>query len=248
MGSMIMEDFKQMMKDIWKNIVMTFKNSFMASLMYSMAGIMMVTLSLNSENPQWSSSSVTLFVVAIVLAAAYNGFLMYAIGGKGYEMLVSGNMKRRSAEMLGSAYKISSHKEEEEYRDWKGFVIGAWMIVIPLITGILFGANQDAIMNSTDGGIAALKAIGLFVCGWAVYPFYFANYTGIASVSYYWSLLFLILPIVVSGVMYIVGAYGRRNKAIKEQELADRAAKAEENKVKKINYGGLPGTKPRKRK
>ncbi len=243
-----MENFKQIMKDIFKNIWATFKGSFMASLMYSMAGVMMVMFSLNEENPQWTSSSVTLFVVAIVLAAAYNGFLMYAMGGKGYEMLVSGNMKRRSAQALGSAYKISSHKEEEEYRDWRGFAMGAWMIVLPLVFGLIFGANQEAMVTSEDGGILFAKAIGLFITGWSLYPFYFANYTGVAAVSYYWSLLFLILPIAVSGVMYIVGAYSRRNKAIREQELADRASKAEEAKVKKINYGGLPGTKPRKRK
>ena len=34
----------------------------------------------------------------------------------------------------------------------------------------------------------------------------------------------------------------------KAQELADRASKAEAQREKKINYGGLPGTKPRKRK
>lgn len=243
-----MEDFKQMMKDIWKNIWATFKSSFMASAVYSMAGVMMVMLSLNTENPEWSSGTVTLFVVATVLAAAYNGFLLFAMGGKGYEMLVSGNMKRRSAELLGTEYRISSHKEEEEYRDWKGFAIGAWMIIIPLICGLIFGANQDAMLTSTDGGILFIKAIGMFISGWTLYPFYFANYTGVASVSYYWSLLFLILPVVVSGVLYIVGAYARRDKAIKEQELADRAAKAQETKVKKINYGGLPGTKPRKHK
>jgi hypothetical protein len=243
-----MEDFKQMMKDIWKNIWMTFKSSFMASFMYSMAGIMMLTLSLNSEDPQWTSGSVTLFVVAVVVAAVYNGFLLFAMGGKGYEMLVSGNMKRRSAEMLGMEYKISSHKEEDEYRDWKGFAIGAWMVIIPLVCGLLFGANQNLMVASEDGGIIFLRAVGLFICGWALYPFYFANYTAVVSVSYYWSLLFLLIPVIVSGVMYIVGAYARRNKAIREQELADRAAKAEENKVKKINYGGLPGTKPRKRK
>ena len=62
------------------------------------------------------------------------------------------------------------------------------------------------------------------------------------------SLPFALLPIIVTGVMYIVGAYGKRNKTIRAQELADKAAAVEQAKVKKINYGGLPGTKPRKRK
>ena len=56
------------------------------------------------------------------------------------------------------------------------------------------------------------------------------------------------IVLILELVMYILGAYGRRNKVIREQEIADKAAKAEAEKVKKINYGGLPGTKPKKRK
>ena len=52
----------------------------------------------------------------------------------------------------------------------------------------------------------------------------------------------------VSGGLYIAGAYGRRNKTLRQQEIAARAAEAEQSKPKKINYGGLPGTKPKKRK
>ena len=75
------------------------------------------------------------------------------------------------------------------------------------------------------------------------------NQAGIA-VSYYYSLFLAILPILVTGGVYIAGAYARRNKALRQQHLAELAAKAEEEKKKnkKINYGGLPGTKPKKRK
>ena len=73
------------------------------------------------------------------------------------------------------------------------------------------------------------------------------NATGV-SISYFISCLFALIPIAVSGVFYIVGAYSRRNKRLREQMIAQHAAEAEENKVKKINYGGLPGTKPKKRK
>ena len=52
----------------------------------------------------------------------------------------------------------------------------------------------------------------------------------------------------VSGGLYIAGAYGRRNKTLRQQEIAARAAEAEQSKPKKINYGGLPGTKPKKRR
>ena len=75
------------------------------------------------------------------------------------------------------------------------------------------------------------------------------NQAGI-TVSYYHSLWFALVPILVSGCVYIAGAYARRNKAIRQQRLAELAEKAEEEKRKnkKINYGGLPGTKPKKRK
>ena len=68
------------------------------------------------------------------------------------------------------------------------------------------------------------------------------------GVSYWFSLLMALIPIAVTGATYLWGAYGKRNKITREQELADRAARAQENKPKKINYGGLPGTKPRKKK
>ena len=57
-----------------------------------------------------------------------------------------------------------------------------------------------------------------------------------------------LLPLIVGGVFYVIGAYGKRAKAIKAQELADKASKEQVEKPKKINYGGLPGTKPKKRK
>ena len=72
------------------------------------------------------------------------------------------------------------------------------------------------------------------------------NLTGYAS--YYLSCLFALIPIGVHGGFYIAGAYAKRNKAIRQQILADKAAEVEANKPKKINYGGLPGTKPKKRK
>ena len=98
-----------------------------------------------------------------------------------------------------------------------------------------------------DKGAAIAFLIFSLLSGWSLLPFVFANLGG-ASVSYLVSLVLAVLPIIVTGVFYILGAYGRRAKTIKAQELADRAAAAEAAKPKKINYGGLPGTKPRKRK
>ena len=139
------------------------------------------------------------------------------------------------------------------------------MCLIPLFSGIVFGANQSKIdgmladlisgaqtTNSFGSGFAVLIIIGLFLSGWSILPFFISNAViipaGGVAVSYYYSCFFAIVPVVVTGVMYIVGAYSKRAKTVRKQEIADRQAAAEASKEKKINYGGLPGTKPKKRK
>ncbi|MBQ7369235.1 MAG: hypothetical protein IJW60_05965, partial [Clostridia bacterium] len=158
------------------------------------------------------------------------------------------NIKRTSMDEYGGGYRMSSHKYAKEYRVWKGFANGAFTAIYPLLFGIIFGVNQTAIDTQTGTtGLAILLLIGFLLSGWSLLPIYYMNASGM-GVSYFVSCAFAIVPIAVSGAFYILGAYGRRNKAIKEQMLADRAAAAEAAREKKINYGGLPGTKPRKRR
>lgn len=246
-----MEDFKQMIKGFFAYVWECIKGSFLAGTTYVMAGAILAMLALQegrvfSEQMTWS-------VVVIVLALAYNALLAWGYGGTNYEMLVSGNMKRMSAAQYGDGYKISSHSYVKEYRVWKGFVMGAFSCLLAVVFAIIFGANQAEIDAAflteaqMDKGLGILVIIGVFACGWAIVPFYCASMAGYI-VSYYLAILIAVLPIFVFGGFYIAGAYGKRNKAIRAQEMADRAAAAEAAKPKKINYGGLPGTKPRKRK
>ena len=246
-----MNKIKSFFKTVWDYIWECFKGSFMAGLTYVIASTCLLMLTVK-EGAKYSEQ-MTWCVVVVVLALAYNGLLSWNFGATNFEMLVSGNMKRISAEQFGTEYKISSHKFVKEYRAWKGFAMGAFCTVIPLIAAIFFEANSAEINGSMLGGekIEQWKGIcvlvGLFFSGWTILPFYCMNMAGIAT-SYYWSLLIAVLPIIVSGGTYIWGAYAKRAKNIRAQEMADRAAAAEANKPKKINYGGLPGTKPRKRK
>ncbi len=242
----IKDVFKRIGEYAWECL----KGSFMSGLTYVLASMILMMLTIK-EDAQYSEQ-ITWSVVVILLSLAYNGLLTWNYGGMNFEMLVSGNMKRISASEYGSEYKISSHKYVKEYRMWKGFAMGAYCVIIPVVFAILFAKNADAINGAMMGetpsktvGIIAL--IGLFFSGWTLLPFYCMNMAGMA-VSYYFSLLIAILPVFVSGGTYIWGAYAKRGKTIRAQELADRAAAAEANKPKKINYGGLPGTKPRKRK
>lgn len=264
-----MAKMKEVMKTFWSNAWELIKNSFLAMLFYGMASSICFMATLNEEwtgklADGFNSSRVLWIVIAGIIAVAYNGILSYANGSKGYEMLVSGNMKRMSAERLGTTMKISSHKEVQEYRVWKGFVSGVIIAVFTVLFGVLMAANADKINVALDSiyqisvtgessgtvvdtGTGVLLIGSLLMSGWSLLPFVFVNLAG-GSVSYMWACLFAVLPILVSGVFYIVGAYGKRAKTFKAQEEADRAAAAEENKPKKINYGGLPGTKPKKRK
>lgn len=243
-GKVIKETFKKIGRYAWEFI----KGSFPAGIMYCCAGTILMMLTLNSETLHWTSKDVTWTVVCILGAAVYNALIAWAHGGSQYEMLVSGNIKRMSEGQLDGGYKMSSHKEVKEYRAWKGFVVGAVTALIALVFGVLFACNQTQIdSGEAKGACAALMLLGFLLSGWSIIPLYLMNATG-ASISYFISCIFALIPIVVSGAFYIIGAYARRNKRLREQLIAEHAAQAEAEKVKKINYGGLPGTKPKKRK
>ncbi len=225
-----------------------FKWSIPSALMYICTGATLMMITLEENQMLWNNEKLIWTLVFGLVALAFNAFVTYGIGGDGYEMLVSGNIQRTSMDERGDGLKISSHKYVKEYRVWKGFVFGAFTAVYTLFFGIMFGCNQEAInAEMVSLGISALHFFGFLLSGWTLLPLYYLNMSGIA-VSYFVSCAFAILPIVVSGVFYILGAYGKRNKVIKKQRLADQAAAAAAAKEKKINYGGLPGTKPKKRK
>lgn len=261
-----MAKVKEVLKNVGANVWEALKSSFLVMIFYGMLSSICFTGTMYED---WSGplqeglngARIAWVIIIPLLAVGYNAFYAYAMGGKGYEMLVSGNMKRMSAQQLGSSYKISSHKELQEYREWKGFAMGAAIGVFTILFGILMGANSEEINKAltaltveseenkrvVEVGVAVLLLASLFLSGWSLMPFVFINIAG-GSASYYLSCLFGLLPIVVSGVMYIVGAYSKRAKTFKAQEEADRAARAQEEKPRKINYGGLPGTKPNKRR
>lgn len=246
--------FKQKLKEIWNNVFECFKRSFSGAIMYFLAGLFLLWLTVDADKVGMTDKRWAWTVVCILCAGAYNFFVSYVNGGNQYEMLVSGNMKRISAMNAGGEYKISAHKLAKEYRVWKGFVIGLFMSFFCIVTAIVFGINQEKIVQALTmkdkplpTALGVVVMIMMFLAGWSILPFYHLNAGG-TYVNFYLSLLMALIPVIVTGVAYIAGAYGRRRKSLRAQELADREMAAKEAKPKKINYGGLPGTKPRKRK
>lgn len=247
-----MATFKMKWKKFWKYVWSLFKTSIPATFMYFCAGTILMMLTMKGETITWTSKKLTWTVVCILGGAAYNALVSWANGGTHYEMLVSGNVKRTRMADDGTGFRMSSHKEMKEYRAWKGFAIGGFTAFWTLLVGIVFGCNQSNIQayineEASGGFLGVFIVISFFISGWSILPFYYLNGAGY-SVSYFLSCLFALIPIAVTGGFYIWGAYSRRNKAIRQQILADKAEEERQKNPKKINYGGLPGTKPRKRR
>ena len=247
-----MSGFKAKWKVFWRIVRECFLRSLTPWLMYFVASIVMLTV---YSREMSLGAQMAWAVICAVVAIAYNGLLMWVCGGTHYEMLVSGNMKRRSAMQTGGELNITSYKFEKEYRPWKGFVIGAFVALLPIIGCIAFGCNQEELVRfaqADDGeglsrGLAIMSLIFYFLAGWIVLPLLELNATGTA-ISFFVCCAFCVIPVLVSGGLYIAGAYGRRNKTLRQQEIAAKAAEEAANKPKKINYGGLPGTKPKKKR
>lgn len=245
--------FKKTMKKIGRYTWELFKMSFPSLFMYAALSLIVVMLTMG-ETLTFSAGKATWWAVCLAGALAYNGLMAYVQGSSGFEMLVSGNMKRMSMEALEGGYKMSTYKEVKEYRAWKGFVVGGILAIFPIVTGIVFGCNQELIDSVFSNGTVQSNAgfgwvflILLIFGGWSTSLFLLLNTTGV-TISYFVCIAFAVLPVLVTGFLYIVGAYGKRRKALKEQELRDRESAKQEAITPKVNYGGLPGTKPRKRK
>ncbi len=244
------KSIKQRVKLIGRYIWELFKSSILPSIMYCCAGAIMLMVCIRGEKIEWEASKMVWAVVCLIGGAAYQGMAAFGSGGSAYEMLVSGNVKRATFDSYGNEYRMSNHKIAKEYRPWKGFVIGAMVSFLSVVLGIVFGCLQDKLHAETvSKGLSVLLLLSFFFCGWTIVPFYYLNEAGFA-VSYFVSLTFSLIPVLVGGGMYIAGAYARRNKNARLRMLEDKTAaeEAARRANKKINYGGLPGTKPKKRK
>lgn len=243
-----MANVKKTMKRVGRYTWDMFKASIPSAFMFFCASAILMMITMQGEKITWTTSSLVWTLVCGGAACAYAALIGWATGGNHYEMLVSGNVKRMSAVSIDGGYKMSSHKESKEYRVWKGFAIGGFTAIYSIILGIVFGCCQARIDAGLNGGAFAIFVLFSFlISGWSILPFYYLNATGV-YVSYFLSCLCALLPVLVTGGFYIWGAYSRRNKAIRQQIIAERAAEAEANRERKVNYGGLPGTKPKKRK
>ncbi len=174
---------------------------------------------------------IVLGIVCIAGGIFFNAHLLFHFGAAHDDVLRSGILYRKREE---EGIAISpDHHVEKEYRPWKGFYIGFLMGLPVIILGILSGALE----GTTAGGYLA----GAFVmlAGCAIVPFtWLRNYVAsMSGLSLYWTILTIVVPILVSGLFYILGAYRNRRK-LAEKEAREAAVKraAEEARQARLHH------------
>jgi len=210
--------FWRIQRECWRRMVTPW-------LMYLfMSLLMLATQAISSANLVWLR--ILLGVLCLLGGCAFNAHLCYHYGVMHYDAYLTGCIHRKNL-----AYGIESggdHKPEREYRAWKGFYIG-FLIGIPVII-------LGSVAAATNAMASQFASVALIMfAGWAIIPISWIRLVpGMGAASFGWSIFMIIVPILVSGVFYIVGAMVERRRK-EAQASRDEAVKKlqEEQKLQR---------------
>ena len=159
---------------------------------------------------------VALKVILLIVSLGFYAFIMGAVffkdGQTAYKVRRANDLSREQIIKTGQDIPL---KLNEEYKPWKGYLIGAINcvpLIILLIIHLLLTAGSDptaATTNNTAGAIAGLAYIVVF--GFATVK----STVVLTSLSYYISLAIIPFFVCVPGVSYYMG--GRKMEI--QQEL-----------------------------
>lgn len=208
--------FWRTQRECWRHMLLPY-------LMYLFMGLgMLAVQAIPSKDPNVVATplKVILGVVCLIFPAFLNGHLAYLTGKEHYDYYLTGCLHRRN-----KVFGIESggdHRVEREYAPWKGFLIGLCIASPVLVFGTLTGIWYNA-----------FALVQIIVAGWSILPLTWFETRSVEErvglcVSPFYSLLFALLPILVSGVMYIVGAMVEKNRKAAQQERADKVAELAE--------------------
>lgn len=208
--------FWRTQRECWRRMVTPY-------IMYLfMSMLLLATQTISSASLVWLK--ILLGIVCILIGAFFNGHLAYNTGSMHYDAYLTGCIHRkRIEEGIASG---GDHRPEREYAPWKGFYIG-FLVGIPVI---LF-AGLSCIPTLLQFGVVQFLLI--MFAGFAIVPVSWAygvnGLNGAPTGAYAWAMLMVLLPIIVTGVFYIVGAMveKRKKQVIEErQEAAEQAKNA----------------------
>lgn len=194
-------------------------------LMYLMCSTIAVAcLSISAFTVQ-----VILIAGCVLLAVVLDADLSFAVGKKHYQMLMTGNIRRRNNMEIFSNKDKKSYRYEMEYRWYKGFITGACICIPVVIVCLIYVIGG---FDTTDADTAYYgKLVLLIISGWAIIPWELIE----GEISLYFSLVSCVLPICVTGIFYILGARKERNDALKKEARMEAIKNAgkESNRAKK---------------
>ncbi len=178
---------------------------------------------------------IVLGLLCVAGDAFFNGHLCFHYGKLHYGVYVAGNIHRKNRKL--GIESGGDHHLEREYRPWKGFLIGLYVGLPAIVLGIIAGSIEVSV---AWGYIQYFFA--MFV-GWAIIPLtWFGTIEGGGLVaSPYWAVLMALLPILVSAIFYIIGAYAEKRSrealSAREKAVGEIAKKAKEkNNTRQVIY------------
>lgn len=168
-------------------------------------------------------SPVAEFVVYLINAGFFcfvMWFNMYKEGEAAMNVRYSNDLEREYMVRTGFIRPLKTH---EEYKPWKGFVMGLFVcaplilcMIIHLILGLTAGTNYNG------GGMVAGIIYVAFYLLFAVFAIKGSGETAVMPWGGYFALLYVVaVVLVVMGVSYILG--GR--KAVKQREMIEERHK-----------------------
>ena len=191
--------FWRIQKECWRHMVTP-------ALMYMFTGLTAVALYTLINN---FYAHLILEILLLLSGVGFNIHLCFQYGKMHYDAYVTGCLHRQN-EIFG-IQSGGNHRVEKEYRPWKGFYIG-FLVGVPVL---IFGG-----LGHIEGARSVCAILLMLFSWWSFIPAslvssYHFNVLGAESfpLSTIWSLPMIVLPVLVSGISYIMGAYiNKRNR------------------------------------
>ncbi len=190
----------------------------------------LIALAFQALSDETEVYEVVIGAACILLGAALNAPMGYLAGQKQYDSYLTGCIHHRNA--IFGIQSGGDHKPEQEYRWWKGFLIGFYVGVPVIIMGIFAAIPANNIWASGETAL-------VMVAGWAIFPIQWArnlmfpDWSGdYPAVSGGYCMLMILLPILVTGISYIVGAAVEKKNKQNEEARSERVAEAGKAKKK----------------
>lgn len=202
------------MQMFWRIQATCLRRSVTPCMMYLFTSL--IGFALQAISPETTEIyEVVLGSLCIALGIFFNAHLAFHSGKLHYDFYISGDIIRRNR--LFGIESGGDHRAEKEYRPWKGFLIGFY-VGLPVV---VFGTLAAIPATWTWAEIV----LDMFAA-WAILPVQWIrelSYPGAGEWAYPpvsggYSLLFILLPVIVTGIFYIVGAMRERRE--KEEEAA----------------------------